>query len=89
MTKALSSIEFTTLFAGITLMDVQAILSMALMGISIVIGIINLIILFKKFLEDGKIDDNEKKQLMEASEQILTEVEKLKEQIDDNNNNRN
>lgn len=92
MNKTMASAQYTSLLLGISLVDIQSILSVLLLIISLVVGIINLVLIIKKALKDGKIDEDEKKEITEAVTDIAVKVEDITEKveniIEDSNKNK-
>lgn len=91
--NVLNTVEYGSMAAGACLMNVQEILSVVFLVISILIGIVNFIMLIKKFKADGKIDEEEQKELEEEllklRQQLNEASTRLKERSNDDNNNRN
>lgn len=77
MSKILDISEAITLVLGISLMDIESILSICIMAVSLIVGVINLVFKIINASKDGKITDEEKKG-------ILEELEKMKEDIEEN-----
>lgn len=74
MLKLGDIIEFGGIIGGVSLASINSILSVVCFLISIVVGIINLVYRFKKVMEDGKISEEEK-------EELINEICKLQDEI--------
>lgn len=78
--KWLLGIEYTSLFAGLTMTNIQNIFSLIMMVVSVLIGLVNLVLVIKKALADGKVDAQEEAEILES-------INKLQEAITEGVNN--
>lgn len=79
-TDLLDSAQYMTCILGVSLANMETILSLTLLVLSIILALINIVLKVIKALKDKKIDDNELKD-------IINDVEKLKEEIDNKRSN--
>lgn len=67
--------HYLTLILGITLSEVETVLSIICLLLSIGFGIFGIVLKYKKYIADGKLDKKE-------IEDLLKDVNELKDKID-------
>ena len=82
------SIFLSTAFASFSLVDFKTILDIVLIVLSILNILIVLFIKLRRYLKDGKLDENEKKDLSNDFKELKENVDKLKEKGEEVNNGR-
>lgn len=91
--KWLDAIELSTLSAGAVLINIQTILSIVLLSISVIAGIVNFICNIRSAFREGNKNNSENKlkEIQSNSEEINRLIGELKEAIkqyeDDNRRN--
>lgn len=74
----LAGVEYLSLLAGVSIIDLTNVLSLVLVIVSLFIGALNLILLVRRFLRDGKIDEDEIKQIEEEVNKLTKIVKESK-----------
>lgn len=70
MENGLLTTEVGTFIAGISIVQVNQVLSTICFAISAILGIVNIIIKVKRALSDGKLSDEELKEIEKAIEDL-------------------
>ena len=80
MKNAMQAFHYLALVLGLGLADVETIASIVALVVSIGLGVFSIVIKYKAYSQDGKIDNKELKDL-------INDVDKLKEEIKEGKNN--
>lgn len=75
-TDLLDSIQYITCILGVSMANMEEILSMALLVLSIVLALINIILKLVNALKDGKLDKDEIKEITQDVEDLKDNINK-------------